>query len=69
MNHVYECKMLNRDEPLMEYNSIYTNNIEVIKVVHKRFEQNLEKGEQIVEKNEMKIEQKEREKVSSPVIN
>ena len=68
MNHIYECKMLNRDEPLTEYSSIYTNNIDLIKVVHKRFEQNIEKREQIMEKNEKKIEQKEKEKLSPPVI-
>ena len=52
----------------MEYNNIYSNNIDVIKVVHKRFEQNIEKREQIMEKNEKKIEQKEKEKLSPPVI-
>ena len=68
MNHIYECKMLNKDEPLMEYCSIYTNDIDLIKVVYKRFEQNMEKREQIMEKNESNIEQKEKEKLSPPVI-
>jgi hypothetical protein len=68
MNHIYECKMLNGDEPEVEYNSIYKSKIDVIKVVHKRFEQNLEKREQIMEKNESKIEQKEKEKLKPPVI-
>ena len=40
----------------------------MIKGVHNRFEQNLEKREQIMEKNESNIEQKEKEKLSPPVI-
>jgi hypothetical protein len=44
------------------------NDIDVIKVVYKRFEQNMEKREQIREKNESNIEQKEKEKLSPPVI-
>jgi hypothetical protein len=52
MSHVYSCTVLNSDKPVTQYEEIYSNNIEKIKEVYKRFENNINEREQIMNKNE-----------------
>ena len=48
MKHIYLCKMLNSDEPTLEYEHIYTNNKENVIKVYERFVKNDKKREEIL---------------------
>ena len=45
MSHIYECKILNSDEVCTKYENIYSDNIENIQKVYKRFKINMNKRE------------------------
>ena len=51
MQHVYTCTKLNNEEPATKYEHIYSNNLQKLSEVYKRFENNMTKRE-----NEMKNE-------------
>ena len=46
MEHVYNCKFLNGEEANIKYEKIYQENVDDLKIVLKRFEQNMNKREQ-----------------------
>ena len=46
MEHVYTCKLLNSEEPETEYKQIYSNNLDLITKVHRRFVDNMGEREQ-----------------------
>ena len=48
MEHVYTCKQLNSEEPITEYKNIYSENIDQISYVYKRFMENMKTREQIL---------------------
>ena len=50
MTHIYECKYLNNKKITMNYENIYKDNVENMKIVFKRFRKNMEKRE----KNQIK---------------
>ena len=52
MEHVYTCTQLNSDKPETEYKTVYSNNIEIIKKVHRRFEENMKNREIILKERE-----------------
>ena len=62
MEHVYTCKQLQSEEPLTEYKYIYSENIEKINYVYKRFVENMDIREQILNENENKLNQNEKKK-------
>ena len=45
MSHIYNCEMLNIDEPNLSYETIYTGNMKQQIEVYKIFKQNLDKRE------------------------
>ena len=47
MEHIYYCEKLNKTEKMIEYEHIYKDNIENMKIVLKRMEENMEKREKI----------------------
>ena len=49
MEHVYTCKMLNCDIPSTEYEYIYSDNLKKIYEVYTRFDENMNKRENIIE--------------------
>jgi hypothetical protein len=51
MQHVYTCTKLINEDPLTKYEHIYSNNLQKLSEVYKRFENNMTKRE-----NEMKNE-------------
>ena len=56
MKHIYECQLLNIEEPSEKYEQIFTGNIEQQIIVFRRFENNFEKHEQY--KNNIESEKK-----------
>ena len=48
MKHIYFCKKLNSEEPTLEYENIYSNNTEKVKIVYERFLENDKKREEII---------------------
>ena len=48
MAHIYECKYLNNNKITMNYENIYKDNVENVKIVLKRFRTNMEKREKIL---------------------
>ena len=52
MEHVYTCKQLKSEEPLTEYKYIYSENIDKISYVYKRFVENMDIREQLLNENE-----------------
>ena len=57
MKHIYECQLLNIEEPTENYEKIFTGNIEEQIIVFQRFENNFEKHEQY--KNNTESEKQE----------
>ena len=51
MTHIYNCKMLNSDEPNLNYEKIFNGNIGEQIAIFRRFENNLKMREQILNKN------------------
>ena len=45
MQHVYTCTKLNNEEPATKYEHIYSNNLQKLSEVYKRFENNMTKRE------------------------
>ena len=45
MAHIYECINLNNKKVTMKYENIYTDNVENLKIVFKRFRKNMEERE------------------------
>ena len=66
MSHVYSCTVLNSDKPVTQYEEIYSNNIEKIKEVYQRFENNINEREQIMNKNENEDKNEKVNKRKSP---
>ena len=46
MEHIYYCKKLNKTEMMIEYEHIYKGNIENMKIILKRIEENMKKREE-----------------------
>ena len=46
MEHIYECKYLNGNEILVEYENIYKENLRNMKSILNRFEKNMEKRQE-----------------------
>ena len=55
MKHIYSCKMLKSEEPETEYENVYTENIDKILYVQKRFHENMKKRENLLKDNEDKL--------------
>ena len=75
MEHVYTCKQLKYEEPLTEYNYIYSENMDKISYVYKRFMENMNMNrEHILIESENRINQNVKKKEnheiqsSDPVI-
>ena len=52
MEHLYECKVINSEEPEIKYEEIYSNNIQSIYEVNKRFQQNMNLREEFIKEFE-----------------
>ena len=59
MKHVYTCTNLNSEKPAIKYEHIYSNNIQKLSEVYKRFEHNMTKREN--ETNENRNDEKQNE--------
>ena len=51
MEHVYNCKLLNE---LITYEKIYLENVKVIKAINKRFQENMNCRQEVINEREMK---------------
>ena len=47
MEHIYNCKQLNKDDIKVKYENIYEGNVRNMKIILNRFEQNLKKRNEI----------------------
>ena len=47
MEHIYNCKFLNSEEEKIKYEKVYQENVDNLKIILKRFEQNCNKREKI----------------------
>ena len=47
MAHIYECKYLNKENITINYENIFEDNVEKMKMILQRFKQNMEKRENI----------------------
>ena len=54
MKYIYSCKLLRSDEAETEYENVYSNNIEKILEVQKRFDENMKKRENLLKEIEDK---------------
>ena len=54
MEHIYYCKLLNKDKPELQFEEIFSKNLEKQRIVLSRFEENMEKRKeyQILSENE-----------------
>ena len=50
MKHIYNCKYLNKNEPREKYEKIYEDNVEKMKNVLERFNENMKKREILLER-------------------
>jgi uncharacterized protein (DUF2225 family) len=50
--HVYTCKQLKNEEPIIEYKYIYSENMKKVSYVYKWFVENMDKREEILNENE-----------------
>ena len=50
--HLYECKVINSEEPVIKFEEIYSNNIQSIYEVNRRFQQNMNLREEIMKEIE-----------------
>ena len=48
MAHIYECKYLNNNKITINYENIYRDNVENVKIVFKRFRRNMQNREKIL---------------------
>ena len=53
MEHVYTCKQLNNEEPLIEYKYTYSENVKKIRYVHKWFVENMDKREELLNESRL----------------
>ena len=67
MKHIYSCKWLNSVEPITEYEEIFSDDVNKQVKVYRRFEENFEKREEILNENGSEQTVKETKK-SSHVI-
>ena len=51
MEHIYNCKILNEEEPIISYNQIFKGNIGEQVTILQRFENNMKQREQIQKEN------------------
>ena len=51
MEHIYDCKLLNNEEPIIAYNQIFKGNIGEQVTILRRFENNMKQREQIQNEN------------------
>ena len=51
MEHIYNCKILNEEEPIISYNQIFKGNIGEQVTILRRFENNMKQREQIQKEN------------------
>ena len=51
MDHIYECLVLNEQKPELKFEEIFGKNVEKIKKVMKRFENNMKQREELKESN------------------
>ena len=54
MEHIYKCKLLNEVEPSIKYEKIYSENIKEIKAINERFQENMNRRQQMINEIEMK---------------
>ena len=66
MKHIYSCKWLNSDEPVTEYEEIFSDDVNKQVKVYRRFEENFEKREELL--NENGSEQTVKETKKSPHV-
>ena len=52
MNHIYNCKILNKDEPKIEFERVYSGKTEQQKTILKRFELNMKRRNENLNRNE-----------------
>ena len=43
--HIYECQKWNREQPKIEFEEIYSENIGRIRIIHERFQKNMNERE------------------------
>jgi hypothetical protein len=53
MEHVYTCKQLNNEEPLIEYKYTYSENVKKIRYVHKWFVENMDKRDELLNESRL----------------
>ena len=46
MKHIYNCKVLNKEDSIISYNQIFNGNIEEQVTILRRFETNMKEREQ-----------------------
>ena len=63
MAHIYECRYLNKEKITMKYENIFKENVEEMKIVLKRFKQNMKKREEI-----QNLKQKSHETFTGPLF-
>ena len=51
MDHIYECLVLNEQKPELKFEEIFGKNVEKMKKVMKRFENNMKRREELKESN------------------
>ena len=52
MKHIYNCKILNKDEPKVEFEQLYSENTQQQKIILKRFEGNMKTRNENLKRNE-----------------
>ena len=63
MAHIYECIYLNKEKITTQYENIFKENVENMKIILKRFKQNMEKREKI-----QKLKQEFHETFTGPLF-
>ena len=53
MEHMYNCTLLNEEEPLIKYEKIYSENVKVIKPINKRFRENMNCRQEVINETEI----------------
>ena len=52
MKHAYNCKYLNKEEPVIEYEKVYSEELSEQNIILRRFEQNIEQRRKYMNKEE-----------------
>ena len=52
MKHIYTCNELNSEKPESDYENVYTNDINKVHTVYKRFDENMKKRENLMKEHE-----------------